>query len=203
MTSTATVTVLFCDVVGSTERLVRIGDVAGDALRRELFGRLRASVESAGGTEVKNLGDGLMVVFQTSTVAALVCARSMHRAAAEVDPQDPVRLRIGISVGEVAEEDGDWFGLPVVEAARLCAVAESGQTLAVSHVRTLVGSRAGEYRLRDAGTRVLKGLAAPVSVVEIPWRDDQADQADQADHVASGTVASVEVLQATWRNRGS
>ncbi|MHB1138268.1 MAG: adenylate/guanylate cyclase domain-containing protein, partial [Microthrixaceae bacterium] len=171
MSSTATVTVLFCDVVGSTERLVRIGDVAGDALRHDLFARLRRSVEEAGGTEVKNLGDGLMVVFPRSAVGALVCARSMHRAAAAVDPDDPVRLRIGISVGEVAEEDGDWFGLPVVEAARLCAVAGTGQTLAVAHLRTLVGSRAEEHRLHDAGTRTLKGLAAPVAVVEVDWHD--------------------------------
>jgi class 3 adenylate cyclase/pimeloyl-ACP methyl ester carboxylesterase len=201
MTSTATVTVLFCDVVGSTERLVRIGDVAGDALRRELFGRLRHSVESAGGTEVKNLGDGLMVVFPRSTVAALVCARSMHRAAAEVDPEDPVQLRIGISVGEVAEEDGDWFGLPVVEAARLCAVAASGQTLAVSHVRTLVGSRAGEYRLRDAGTRVLKGLAAPVSVVEIPWRDDDSEPPATADRAADDAPARPPERRRRWGRR--
>ena len=178
MTSTATVTVLFCDVVGSTERLVRIGDVAGDALRHDLFGRLRRSVEATGGIEVKNLGDGLMVVFPRSTVAALACARSMHREAEAVDPDDPVRLRIGISVGEVAEEDGDWFGLPVVEAARLCAVAETGQTLAVSHVRTLVGSRAEEHRLHDAGTRVLKGLAAPVAVVEVDWRDEPHEATD-------------------------
>src|SRR4051812_46982132 len=115
MGATATVTVLFCDVVGSTERLVRIGDVAGDELRRGLFAGLRRSIAVSGGTEVKNLGDGLMVVFPRSAVAALVCAREMHRAAAAVDPEDPVQLRIGISVGEVAEEDGDWFGLPVVE----------------------------------------------------------------------------------------
>ena len=50
----------------------------------------------------------------------------MHAAAAEVDPDDPVHLRVGISVGEVAHEDDDWFGTPVVEAARLCTAADGG-----------------------------------------------------------------------------
>jgi class 3 adenylate cyclase/pimeloyl-ACP methyl ester carboxylesterase len=166
MATTATVTVLFCDVVGSTERLSRLGDDAGDEFRRSLFARLRACVDDAGGREVKNLGDGLMVVFQRSAIDALVCAQAMHREAAALDATDPVQLRIGLSVGEVAEEDGDWFGTPVVEAARLCAVAGPEQTLATSLVRTLVGSR-GHHRFRDVGPLQLKGLPAPVSVTEV------------------------------------
>lgn len=195
MAETATVTVLFCDVVGSTERLVRIGDVAGDELRRDLFSGLRRSIASSGGTEVKNLGDGLMVVFPRSVVAALVCARAMHLAAAEVDPVDPVHLRIGISVGEVAEEDGDWFGLPVVEAARLCAAAGAQQTFASFPVRALVGSRAGDHHFRDIGSLQLKGLAAPISTFEVQWRDERAvprpaDGPSGRLPVASDTVGS-------------
>jgi class 3 adenylate cyclase len=90
MATTATVTVLFCDVVGSTERLSRLGDDAGDEFRRSLFARLRACVDDAGGREVKNLGDGLMVVFQRSAIDALVCAQAMHREAAALDATDPV-----------------------------------------------------------------------------------------------------------------
>ena len=170
--STATLTVLFCDVVGSTERLVRIGDVAGDSLRHDLFAGLRRSVDAGGGVEVKHLGDGLMAVFPRSAVGALVCAREMHRAAAAIDPVDPIQLRIGISAGEVAEEEGDWFGLPVVEAARLCAAAAAEQTLASSLIRTLVGTRAADHRIREIGMLQLKGLSGPLSVVEIEWRTD-------------------------------
>jgi len=191
MSVTATVTVLFCDVVGSTERLVRMGDVAGDAHRRELFTGLRRAVVAGGGTEVKNLGDGLMVVFPRSAVGALVCAREMHLAAATVGEDDPVRLRIGISAGEVAEEDGDWFGLPVVEAARLCSAAGSGRTIANSVIRTLVGSRAVDHQLRDVGQMQLKGLAAPIAVVEVDGPDpDSTDGAVAPGAVIASTLAA-------------
>ncbi len=58
-----TITVLFTDLVGSTDLLSRVGEVRADELRREHFGLLRANVAEHGGREVKNLGDGLMVVF--------------------------------------------------------------------------------------------------------------------------------------------
>jgi pimeloyl-ACP methyl ester carboxylesterase len=98
----------------------------------------------------------------------------MHLGSANVDPEDPVRLRIGISAGEVAEEDGDWFGLPVVEAARLCGAAGSGRTIANAVIRTLVGSRAADHHLRDVGPMQLKGLAAPIAVVEVDGPDPES-----------------------------
>ena len=66
MRNTATVAVLFCDVVGSTERLTRLGDEAGDEFRRRVFAELRRCVVESRGAEVKNLGDGLMVAFDGS-----------------------------------------------------------------------------------------------------------------------------------------
>ena len=172
MASSATVTVLFCDVVGSTERLVRVGDIAADAQRRELFAALTDAVTSNDGEVVKHLGDGLMVVFPRSAVGALACARDLHRAARSVDPDDPIQLRVGISAGEVAHEQDDWFGLPVVEAARLCNAAAPDQTLANAVVRHLVGSRAVEHRITDVGALSLKGLAAPLPAVQVEWSDD-------------------------------
>src|SRR6185369_12583341 len=75
-----------------------------------------------------------------------------------LDDDDPPRLRAGISAGEVAREDDDWFGTPVVEAARLCAAADAGQTLVTEVVRALVGSRGGHH-FRSVGALDLKGLA--------------------------------------------
>lgn len=172
MASSATVTVLFCDVVGSTERLVRLGDIAADEHRRELFAGLTEAVRRNGGEVVKHLGDGLMVVFPRSAVRALSCASDLHVAARAVDPDDPVQLRVGISAGEVTHEHDDWFGLPVVEAARLCGAAAPDQTLANSVIRHLVGSRAVDHRITDVGAIPLKGLAAPLPAVQIDWLDD-------------------------------
>lgn len=124
-----TVSVLFTDLVGSTELLSRVGEATADELRREHFTSLRGAIRAAGGREVKNLGDGLMVVFDGAGTA-LACAVAMQQAM-EARPVDaePLSIRIGISVGEAESEDGDYFGLPVVEAARLCAKADGGEIL--------------------------------------------------------------------------
>ena len=67
MATTQTVTVLFTDLVGSTELSSHLGPESSDALRQIHFGLLRVAIQAAGGTEVKNLGDGLMVAFTSLT----------------------------------------------------------------------------------------------------------------------------------------
>lgn len=62
----STVTVLFTDLVGSTEMLARLGDEAADRLRRAHFVALREVAGKHGGREVKSLGDGLMLVFASA-----------------------------------------------------------------------------------------------------------------------------------------
>ena len=112
-------TILFTDVVGSTELSQRLSPDAAEEVRRGHFSILRQTIAEAGGTEVKNLGDGLMVVFASAS-AALACAVAMQQGV-ERDNRDrehPVGLRVGLSGGEVTREDDDYFGDPVVEAAR-------------------------------------------------------------------------------------
>jgi hypothetical protein len=110
---------------------------------------------------VKNTGDGLMVVFRASAVDAVTCASKMHDRVEALDLGYPAFVRVGVSAGEAACESGDWFGTPVVEAARLCAKAEPGQTLVSELVRGLVGSRGG-HQFRSVGALTLKGLSAPL-----------------------------------------
>ena len=125
--------ILFSDVVGSTELSHLQSAEDADELRRRHFAMLRQALTGAGGTEVKNLGDGLMVVFSSAS-AALDCAVAMQQAV-EYDNRDrrhpAVGLRIGLSGGEVVPEDDDYWGDPVIEAARLCALCDGGQILAV------------------------------------------------------------------------
>jgi class 3 adenylate cyclase len=71
-------TILCTDVVGSTEQSQRLRPDAAEEVRREHFSTLRPAIAEAGGTEVKNLGDGLMVVFASAS-AALVCAVAMQQ----------------------------------------------------------------------------------------------------------------------------
>ena len=77
--STETVAILFTDIVGSTELSQRLSAEAADQVRQGEITFLRQPVTESGGTEVKNLGDGLMVVFGWAS-AALDCAVAMQQA---------------------------------------------------------------------------------------------------------------------------
>jgi len=76
-------------------------------------------------------------------------------------------MRIGISAGEATVEDGDYFGDPVVEAARLCAAAQSGEILVGAVVRTMTRGKGAIYG--DTRELVLKGIADPVLACSVMW----------------------------------
>jgi class 3 adenylate cyclase len=162
-------TILFTDVVGSTELSQRLSPDAGEEVRRGHFSILRQAIAEAGGTEVKNLGDGLMVVFGSAS-AALACGVAMQQGVERDNRarEHSVGLRVGLSGGEVTREDNDYFGDPVVEAARLCATCDSGQVLAAEIVRMTAGRRS-RHECRSLGELTLKGLPDPVETVEVLW----------------------------------
>ena len=72
-----------------------------------------------------------------------------------------VRIRCGLAAGEPIEDDGDLFGLAVVRAARVCAVAGAGEVVVADEVRSLVDDAA---RFRSAGRFELKGLPGPLEL---------------------------------------
>src|SRR4051812_3458674 len=157
MSSSVTATFLFTDLVDSTATAARLGPAAAEELRQTHFRLLRGAVAASGGTEVKNLGDGLMVMY-SSPSRALSGAAGMQQAIEHHNrtAYEPLGVRIGISVGEAVEEDDDYFGDPVVEAARLCAVAQGGQIFATDVVRVLVGRHATQTFV-ELGPIELKG----------------------------------------------
>jgi DNA-binding SARP family transcriptional activator len=168
---TVTATFLFCDLVGSTALLSRLGDDAGDEVRRECYAVFREALTAHGGSEVKSTGDGVFAVFPTSVGKAVACGIAMQRGMARLDvahPQLGLGLRVGIAVGEARAEEGDWYGTPVVEAERLCAAAHRGQILVADVVRTLAGTR-GRHSFRSVGALELKGLARPLPACQVEW----------------------------------
>jgi class 3 adenylate cyclase len=180
MASTQTVTILFTDIVGSTELSTALDPKAADELRQTHFGLLRAALTAAGGIGVKNLGDGLMVAF-SSLSRALACAVAMQQAVERHKgrSEHPIAIRVGLSTGEATEEDGDYFGEPVIEATRLCAHAERGAGPHDEH-RSVVGRTPRHATPRHATpprslrpwVRWLKGLPDPVEVVGVRWAPD-------------------------------
>jgi class 3 adenylate cyclase/tetratricopeptide (TPR) repeat protein len=166
---TETITVLFTDLVGSTEISYAISPDAADELLRTHFSVLRRAIAGSGGVEVKGLGDGVMAVFR-STSAALSCAVAMQQAVHRdnVGARHQLGLRIGLSGGEATTESNDYYGDPVIEAARLCAHAEAGQILATDAVRVM-GGRRTPYLFERLGALELKGLPEPVGVLDVRW----------------------------------
>jgi class 3 adenylate cyclase len=178
------VAVLMTDLVGSTAIADRVGPEAAEELRTEHFGLLRGALEGTGGREVKNLGDGLMVVF-SSAAQSLACAARMQQAveARNRRCEEQLGVRVGVSLGDTAVEDGDYFGEPVVEAARLCAYAAGGQIVVGDLVHRLAGSRDG-HGFRSLGALELKGISEPVAAFELVWEP-----------VAGGRIALPERLR--------
>jgi class 3 adenylate cyclase len=168
--ATTTVTLLFTDLVGSTELMGRLGEDASHRLRREHFAILRAAASEHGGREVKSLGDGLMLVF-ASALQAVRGAVLMQRRTSSYGEQRGVDggLRVGLNAGEVIDTEDDYFGAPVVVAKRLCDRATSGQILASETVRALAGERAVDL-FTPLGRLRLKGLSDPVTAFEVAWR---------------------------------
>lgn len=166
-----TITVMFTDLVGSTEMLARVGPEAADRLRERLFALTRAALDHHDGREVKNLGDGTMAVFDSAT-AAVRCAIALQRAFSDDNRRrraGDLVVRIGLSTGEANLQQGDVFGVPVIEASRLCDAARGEQILAGELVPILVAARGGiVFEPRDA--LELKGLPAPVVPAEVAWR---------------------------------
>jgi class 3 adenylate cyclase len=168
--SAGAVALLFTDLVGPTEVLDRLGDEAAEELRRTHFSLLRRAVTESGGTEVKRLGDGLMVAF-TSPVSALECAVKMQEAVAEHNrdrPGQTLQVRVGVHAGEPLQDADDYHGSAVVVAKGLCDQARGGQILASEIVAALVGRR-GQFRLRSLGRLELKGLAEPMPALAVDW----------------------------------
>ena len=163
-----TVAVLFTDLVDSTGLLTRHGPEAMDAMRREHFDVLRRALGDRG-REVKNVGDGLMVVFPSASVAADVAVAMQQAVARTTTPTgEALGLRVGIAVGDAEADELDYFGLPVVEAARLCAEAGGGEIYATDVVRALAGGRGG-HEFVSLGELTLKGLDRPVAASRVLW----------------------------------
>ncbi len=168
-TATETVSVLMTDLVGSTATADRVGPAAAEELRQEHFALLRGAHERTGGREVKSLGDGLMVVF-TSASHALACAVQMQQAveARNRRAQEKLGVRIGVSLGEATVENGDYFGEPVVQAARLCAYAPGGQIVVNDLVRQVAGAHE-RHSFQSLGDLELKGISEPLPAFELQW----------------------------------
>jgi class 3 adenylate cyclase len=153
-------TVLFVDVVGSTERAVDAGDDRWRHLLDTIEDAMSRTVSEHGGRMVKFLGDGALAVFDTPLAAVRAAAR-MRAEARSVG----LELRSGVHTGEIEQRGRDVSGIAVVIAARVAGLASGGEIRATA----LVGDLCFGARLEvvPLGEHVLKGVDRPISLVSL------------------------------------
>lgn len=144
-------TVLFTDIVGSTQ----LAAAGGDRRWRELLDRHEhvagRALDRFRGQRIKSTGDGLLATFD-GPARAIRCAQAVVREVEELG----MALRVGLHTGEIEVLDDDVAGLAVHIGARVCEAAAPGEVLASSTVRELVvGS---EIEFADRGTHELRGV---------------------------------------------
>jgi class 3 adenylate cyclase len=154
-------TVLFTDIVASTQRLAELGDRAWRELLAEHHARVRSALERFGGREVDAAGDGFFATFD-SPAAALGCAGASVAAVRELG----IEIRVGVHTGEAELLDGRVAGIAVHVGARVLAAAGPGEVLATSTVKDLVAGSGIEFD--DRGLRELKGIPGPWRLFAVP-----------------------------------
>ncbi|HEX2086471.1 MAG TPA: adenylate/guanylate cyclase domain-containing protein [Solirubrobacteraceae bacterium] len=145
-------TVMFTDIVGSTERASQLGDARWRELLAAHHAAVRRELGRFRGREVKTLGDGLLATFD-GPARAIRCGRAIADAARA----DGLDVRIGLHSGEVELTGDDVSGIAVHIAARVGALAGAGEVLVSSTVKDLVAGSGIAFD--DRGTHRLKGVA--------------------------------------------
>jgi class 3 adenylate cyclase/pimeloyl-ACP methyl ester carboxylesterase len=144
-------TVLFTDVVSSTELLARVGDATYRQLRADHERLVRLAVEHAGGDLMSVTGDGTMSVFEGPS-AAVRCAEEISSDAEDAG----ISVRAGIHTGELERDAMNVTGLTVHIGARVGAAADPGQILVSRTVHDLVAGSGLTFASR--GEHELKGI---------------------------------------------
>jgi class 3 adenylate cyclase/tetratricopeptide (TPR) repeat protein len=169
-----TVTIVFTDVVGSTDLTMALGDTAAQEVLRVHRELVRQQIKSSGGYEVKGTGDGFMVAFQSAR-RAVECAIGVQRSISDHNQRQPAGqralIRIGMNAGEVIREDADMFGSAVNAAARVAAKAGGDQILVSETVKSLLGA-AKDLQFTDRGRFRLKGFPERWRLFEVVWQDE-------------------------------
>jgi class 3 adenylate cyclase len=147
-------TILFTDLVGSTDRLRELGDAAWAALLARHNEAVRGELRAHGGVEVDTAGDGFLALFDGP-------ARAIRAGVAIRQALEPLGLdvRVGVHTGEVERDEGRPRGIAVRVAARVVSEAAAGEVLVTQTTRDLV--EGSGLAFDDRGLHELKGIETP------------------------------------------
>ena len=164
----ALATVLFTDIVGSTETATQLGDRQWSDLLERHDAIVRRQLESFRGREIVTTGDGFLATFD-GPARALHCAQAITEEVQTLG----VGVRAGVHTGELELADGDIHGIAVHIGARISALAGPGEVLASSTVADLVAGSGLSFM--DRGTHALKGVPGEWRIVALA-RDGDSER---------------------------
>jgi len=144
-------TVLFTDIVGSTERAVALGDRAWRDLLERHHTVVRQEIERYRGREIDSSGDGFLATFD-GPARAIRCAKGIRDAVRSLG----IEIRAGVHTGECERVDDKLAGVAVHTGARVMTKAGPGEVLVSSTVKDLVAGSGLDFR--EHGTHTLKGV---------------------------------------------
>jgi len=144
-------TVMFVDLVGSTERAAAMGDRAWRALLERYYAVAREELARFRGREVKTIGDGVLATFD-GPARGIRAARAIEARVKELG----LEARAGLHTGECEVMDGDVGGIAVHIGSRVCSAAGANEVLVSSTVKDLVAGSGIEFS--EKGPRELKGV---------------------------------------------
>ena len=144
-------TVLFTDIVGSTERAAELGDRSWTGLLGEHHALVRDRLERFRGKEIRIAGDGFLATFD-GPARAILCACAIRDGVRALG----IEIRAGLHTGEIELTETGIEGLAVHLGARIADLAGAGEVLVSSTVKDLVVGSGIEFAER--GTHVLKGV---------------------------------------------
>jgi len=147
----ALATILFVDIVRSTEKAARLGDSRWTQVMNHYYAAVRRELKALRGKEVVTTGDGLLATFGTPA-AGIRCATAIREAVRTLG----LEIRVGLHAGEYQVSGAELIGLAFHIGARVAAKARAGEVLVSSAVKDLM-SQSG-VRFEDCGAHQLKGL---------------------------------------------
>lgn len=155
-------TFVFADLAGYTALTEVRGDEAAARLAREFRRSMCALSREFGATQVKSMGDGVMIWAPDPADAVALAARAVETVGTR---PDLLPVRVGVHTGPAVMRGCDWYGSAVNVAARLADQAEPNEALISAATRSAVGSR-DTRSLSDRRELSLRGVGQPVSA----WR---------------------------------
>ena len=160
MSATVEATFVFADIAGFTALTEAHGDEEAAALVADFCAAVAAELPASGGTQVKTIGDALMLSIPDPAAAVLLALRITHEL---MLGHGAPAVRVGLHHGSAVERDGDYFGAAVNLAARVSAEASGGEVLLTGATAALAPQLAGVL-YEPRGRRALRNVREPVEL---------------------------------------